>query len=489
MVDQMNNLIKGSTGDWELVIGIEVHAQIISNSKLFSGSSTSFGSDHNTQVSFVDAGMPGMLPVINSVCVEQAIKTGLGLNAKINNFSIFDRKNYFYPDLPQGYQISQFEQPIVGNGMITIDLDNGDSKNVGIERLHLEQDAGKSLHDQHPSYSFVDLNRSGVALMEIVSMPDMRSPEEAQAYVKKLRNIMKYLQTCDGNMEEGSLRADINVSVRKPGNELGTRCEIKNVNSIKFIGQAIVYEAKRQIDLIEKGNLVEQQTRLFDPKKGQTRSMRSKEESHDYRYFPDPDLLPLTFTDEFVDEIKKTLPELPDIRRKRFINEYGLSPYDSNILVSEKETADYFEEAAKNSNPKLVCNWVIGELFSVLNKMNKTLENCPIRAGDLGELVNLIDDETITGRIAKDVFEIMLETGNNPKTIVDENNMKQVNDLSEIESIIDKIIENNPDQVEALAEKPNLIGWFVGQTMKETQGKANPKTVNEILSKKLLNKG
>ena len=485
----MNNLIKGSTGDWELVIGIEVHAQIISNSKLFSGSSTSFGSDHNTQVSFVDAGMPGMLPVINSVCVEQAIKTGLGLNAKINNFSIFDRKNYFYPDLPQGYQISQFEQPIVGNGMITIDLDTGESKNVGIERLHLEQDAGKSLHDQHPSYSFVDLNRSGVALMEIVSMPDMRSPEEAQAYVKKLRNIMKYLQTCDGNMEEGSLRADINVSVRKPGDELGTRCEIKNVNSIKFIGQAIVYEAKRQIDLIEKGNLVEQQTRLFDPKKGQTRSMRSKEESHDYRYFPDPDLLPLTFTDEFVDEIKKTLPELPDIRRKRFIDEYSLSPYDSNILVSEKETADYFEEAAKNSNPKLVCNWVIGELFSVLNKMNKTLDNCPIRAGDLGELVNLIDDETITGRIAKDVFEIMLETGNNPKTIVDENNMKQVNDLSEIESIIDKIIENNPDQVEALEEKPNLIGWFVGQTMKETQGKANPKTVNEILSKKLLNKG
>ena len=489
MVDQMNNLIKGSAGDWELVIGIEVHAQIISNSKLFSGSSTSFGSDHNTQVSFVDAGMPGMLPVINSVCVEQAIKTGLGLNAKINNFSIFDRKNYFYPDLPQGYQISQFEQPIVGNGMITIDLDSGESKNVGIERLHLEQDAGKSLHDQHPSYSFVDLNRSGIALMEIVSMPDMRSPEEAQAYVKKLRNIMKYLQTCDGNMDEGSLRADINVSVRKPGDELGTRCEIKNVNSIKFIGQAIVYEAKRQIDLIEKGNLVEQQTRLFDPKKGQTRSMRSKEESHDYRYFPDPDLLPLTFTDKFVDEIKKTLPELPDVRRKRFIDEYGLSPYDSNILVSEKETADYFEEATKNSNPKLVCNWIIGELFSVLNKMNKTIEDCPIRAGDLGELINLIDDETITGRIAKDVFEIMLETGNNPKTIVDENNMEQVNDLSEIESIIDKIIENNPDQVEALAEKPNLIGWFVGQAMKETQGKANPKTVNEILSKKLLNKG
>ena len=485
----MNNLVRGNTGDWEIVIGIEVHAQIISNSKLFSGSSTSFGADHNTQVSFVDAGMPGMLPVINSVCVEQAIKTGLGLNAKINNFSIFDRKNYFYPDLPQGYQISQFEQPIVGNGMITIDLDDGESKNIGIERLHLEQDAGKSLHDQHPSYSFVDLNRSGVALMEIVSMPDMRSPEEAQAYVKKLRNIMKYLQTCDGNMEEGSLRADINVSVRKPGDDLGTRCEIKNVNSIKFIGQAIDYEAKRQINLIEKGDLIEQQTRLFDPKKGQTRSMRSKEDSHDYRYFPDPDLLPLTFTNEFVDEIKKTLPELPDIRKKRFIDDYDLSSYDSNILVSEKETADYFEAAAENSNPKLVCNWVIGELFSVLNKINKTIEDCPIKAEDLGELINLIDNETITGRIAKDVFEIMLNTGESPVSIVDANNMKQVNDLNEIESVIDKIIEKNPDQVNALSEKPNLIGWFVGQVMKETQGKANPKTVNEILGKKLLKKG
>ena len=489
MVGSMNNFVRGNTGDWEIVIGIEVHAQIISNSKLFSGSSTSFGADHNTQVSFVDAGMPGMLPVINSVCVEQAIKTGLGLNAKINNFSIFDRKNYFYPDLPQGYQISQFEQPIVGNGMITIDLDNGESKNIGIERLHLEQDAGKSLHDQHPSYSFVDLNRSGVALMEIVSMPDMRSPEEAQAYVKKLRNIMKYLQTCDGNMEEGSLRADINVSVRKPGDDLGTRCEIKNVNSIKFIGQAIDYEAKRQINLIEKGDLIEQQTRLFDPKKGQTRSMRSKEDSHDYRYFPDPDLLPLTFTNEFVDEIKKTLPELPDIRKKRFIEDYDLSSYDSNILVSEKETADYFEAAAENSNPKLVCNWVIGELFSVLNKINKTIEDCPIKAEDLGELINLIDNETITGRIAKDVFEIMLNTGESPASIVDANNMKQVNDLSEIEAVIDKIIENNPDQVNALSEKPNLIGWFVGQVMKETQGKANPKTVNEILGKKLLKKG
>ena len=488
MVAEVSNLIKGTTGDWEIVIGIEVHAQIISNSKLFSGSSTSFGSEHNTQVSFVDAGMPGMLPVINSICIEQAIKTGLGLNAKINNFSIFDRKNYFYPDLPQGYQISQFEQPIVGNGMVSIDLDNGKTKNIGIERLHLEQDAGKSLHDQHPSYSFVDLNRSGVALMEIVSMPDMRSPDEAQAYVKKLRNIMKYLQTCDGNMEEGSLRADINVSVRKPGENLGTRCEIKNVNSIKFIGQAIVYEAKRQIDLIEKGGIIEQQTRLFDPKKMQTRAMRSKEESHDYRYFPDPDLLPLTFTTEFVDEIKQKLPELPDIRKNRFIESYGLSTYDASILVSEKETADFFEIAAKKSNPKLICNWIIGELFSVLNKKNKSIEESPIKAIDLGELINLIDNDTITGRIAKDVFEIMLETGENPNSIVDSNNMRQVNDLDEIEKIIDVIIINNPNQVEALSTKPNLIGWFVGQVMKESQGKANPKTVNDILNKKLLNK-
>ena len=488
MVAEMSNLVKGITGDWEIVIGIEVHAQIISNSKLFSGSSTSFGSEHNTQVSFVDAGMPGMLPVINSICIEQAIKTGLGLNAKINNFSIFDRKNYFYPDLPQGYQISQFEQPIVGNGMVSIDLENGKTKDIGIERLHLEQDAGKSLHDQHPSYSFVDLNRSGVALMEIVSMPDMRSPEEAQAYVKKLRNIMKYLKTCDGNMEEGSLRADINVSVRKPGESLGTRCEIKNVNSIKFIGQAIVYEAKRQIDLIEKGNIIEQQTRLFDPKKIKTRAMRSKEESHDYRYFPDPDLLPLTFSNKFVDEIKQTLPELPDLRKKRFIESYGLSTYDANILVSEKEIADYFENAAKNSNPKLICNWIIGELFSVLNKENKSIEESPIIAKDLGELINLIDNDTITGRIAKDVFEIMLETGEDPNSIVDSNNMRQVNDLGEIEKIIDVIVKNNPDQVVALSTKPNLIGWFVGQVMKESKGKANPKTVNDILNKKLLNK-
>ena len=482
----MSKLINGKTGDWEIVIGIEVHAQIISQSKLFSGSSTSFGSEHNTQVSFVDAGMPGMLPVINSVCVEQAVKTGLGLNAKINKFSIFDRKNYFYPDLPQGYQISQFEQPIVGEGKVIIDLDKGVEKEVRIERLHLEQDAGKSMHDQHPSYSYVDLNRSGVALMEIVSMPDMSSAEEAQAYIKKLRNIMKYLQTCDGNMEEGSLRADINVSVRKPGDELGTRCEIKNVNSIKFIGQAIEYEAKRQINLIESGESIKQQTRLFDPKKGQTRSMRSKEEAHDYRYFPDPDLLPLSFTDEFVEGIRKTLPELPDIRRKRFVDDFGLSPYDAGILVSEKETADFFEIASKNSNSKLVCNWIVGELFSILNKDSKTIQESPVTPENIGKLINLIDDGTITGRIAKDVFEIMIDSGDDPVSIVDSNDMRQVSDEGELDGIIEKIIQSNPDQVQSLEEKPNLMGWFVGQVMQETKGKANPKTVNELLNKKLL---
>ena len=482
----MSKLISGKTGDWEIVIGIEVHAQITSQSKLFSGSSTSFGSEHNTQVSFVDAGMPGMLPVINSVCVEQAVKTGLGLNAKINKFSIFDRKNYFYPDLPQGYQISQFEQPIVGEGKVLIDLEKGVEKEVRIERLHLEQDAGKSMHDQHPSYSYVDLNRSGVALMEIVSMPDMSSAEEAQAYIKKLRNIMKYLQTCDGNMEEGSLRADINVSVRKPDDELGTRCEIKNVNSIKFIGQAIEYEAKRQVNLIESGEAVKQQTRLFDPKKGQTRSMRSKEEAHDYRYFPDPDLLPLSFTDEFVEGIRKTLPELPDIRRKRFVEDFGLSPYDAGILVSEKETADFFEIASKNSNSKLVCNWIVGELFSILNKDSKTIQESPVTPENLGKLVNLIDDGTITGRIAKDVFEIMIDSGDDPVSIVDSKDMRQVSDETELDGIIEKIIQSNPDQVKSLEEKPNLMGWFVGQVMQETKGKANPKTVNALLNKKLL---
>ena len=374
----MNNLIKGETGDWEVVIGIEVHAQIVSNSKLFSSASTKFGGEHNTQVSFVDAGMPGMLPVINWVCVEQAIRTGLGLNAKINNYSIFDRKNYFYPDLPQGYQISQFKQPIVGEGSVTIDIDDKKSKTIRIERLHLEQDAGKSLHDQHPEFSFVDLNRSGVALMEIVSMPDISSADEAQSYIKKLRSIMRYLGTCDGNMEEGSLRADINVSVRKPGDELGTRCEIKNVNSIKFIGQAIDYEARRQIELIEDSKIIDQETRLFDPKKGETRSMRSKEEAHDYRYFPDPDLLPLSFSENIIEEIKSELPELPDDKKERFQKEYSLSPYDSNILVSEIEIADFFEAVTKGRDPKIAANWITGEFFAAMNKLGFNIVDSPI---------------------------------------------------------------------------------------------------------------
>ena len=383
----MNNLIKGETGDWEVVIGIEVHAQIVSNSKLFSSASTKFGGEHNTQVSFVDAGMPGMLPVINWVCVEQAIRTGLGLNAKINNYSIFDRKNYFYPDLPQGYQISQFKQPIVGEGSVTIDIDDKKSKTIRIERLHLEQDAGKSLHDQHPEFSFVDLNRAGVALMEIVSMPDISSADEAQSYIKKLRSIMRYLGTCDGNMEEGSLRADINVSVRKPGDELGTRCEIKNVNSIKFIGQAIDYEARRQIELIEDSKIIDQETRLFDPKKGETRSMRSKEEAHDYRYFPDPDLLPLSFSENIIEEIKSELPELPDDKKERFQKEYSLSPYDSNILVSEIEIADFFEAVTKGRDPKIAANWITGEFFAAMNKLGFNIVDSPITIDNLSNIV------------------------------------------------------------------------------------------------------
>ena len=481
----MNNYIKGNTGDWEIVIGIEVHAQIISNSKLFSSASTKFGGEHNTQVSFVDAGMPGMLPVINWICVEQAIKTGLGLNAKINNFSIFDRKNYFYPDLPQGYQISQFKQPVVGEGHVIIDLDDKDSKKIRIERLHLEQDAGKSLHDQHPSYSYVDLNRSGIALMEIVSMPDIRSSEEAQAYIKKLRSIMRYLGTCDGNMEEGSLRADINVSVRRPDEELGTRCEIKNVNSIKFIGQAIEYEARRQIELIEDSKQINQETRLFDPKRGETRSMRSKEEAHDYRYFPDPDLLPLSFKKEVVDKIKKSLPELPDDKKIRFQNEYSLSYYDANLLTSEIDIADFFEDIAKEHDPKIVANWVTGEFFAAMNKEGFSISNSPINKDNFSRLIGLIEDNVISTRIAKDVFEIMLNDDEDPEKIVEREGMKQVSDSGELDKVIMKIIENNPDQVEAVKEKPKLMGWFVGQVMKETNGKANPKLVNEILNNKL----
>ena len=481
----MNNLIKGETGDWEVVIGIEVHAQIVSNSKLFSSASTKFGGEHNTQVSFVDAGMPGMLPVINWVCVEQAIRTGLGLNAKINNYSIFDRKNYFYPDLPQGYQISQFKQPIVGEGSVTIDIDDKKSKTIRIERLHLEQDAGKSLHDQHPEFSFVDLNRSGVALMEIVSMPDISSADEAQSYIKKLRSIMRYLGTCDGNMQEGSLRADINVSVRKPGDELGTRCEIKNVNSIKFIGQAIDYEARRQIELLEDSKIIDQETRLFDPKKGETRSMRSKEEAHDYRYFPDPDLLPLSFSENIIEEIKSELPELPDDKKERFQKEYSLSPYDSNILVSEIEIADFFEAVTKGRDPKIAANWITGEFFAAMNKLGFNIVDSPITIDNLSKLIKLIEENIISTRIAKDVFEIMLENNEDPEEIVEREGLKQVSDSGELEKIIDNIIANNPDQVEAVKLKPKLIGWFVGQVMKETNGKANPKLVNDLLNDKL----
>ena len=481
----MNNLIKGETGDWEVVIGIEVHAQIVSNSKLFSSASTKFGGEHNTQVSFIDAGMPGMLPVINWVCVEQAIRTGLGLNAKINNYSIFDRKNYFYPDLPQGYQISQFKQPIVGEGSVTIDIDDKKSKTIRIERLHLEQDAGKSLHDQHPEFSFVDLNRSGVALMEIVSMPDISSADEAQSYIKKLRSIMRYLGTCDGNMEEGSLRADINVSVRKPGDELGTRCEIKNVNSIKFIGQAIDYEARRQIELIEDSKIIDQETRLFDPKKGETRSMRSKEEAHDYRYFPDPDLLPLSFSENIIEEIKSELPELPDDKKERFQKEYSLSPYDSNILVSEIEIADFFEAVTKERDPKIAANWITGEFFAAMNKLGFSIVDSPITIDNLSKLIKLIEENIISTRIAKDVFEIMLENNEDPEEIVEREGLKQVSDSGELEKIIDNIIINNPDQVEAVKLKPKLMGWFVGQVMKETNGKANPKLVNDLLNDKL----
>ena len=481
----MNNLIKGETGDWEVVIGIEVHAQIVSNSKLFSSASTKFGGEHNTQVSFVDAGMPGMLPVINWVCVEQAIRTGLGLNAKINNYSIFDRKNYFYPDLPQGYQISQFKQPIVGEGSVAIDINDKKSKIIRIERLHLEQDAGKSLHDQHPEFSFVDLNRSGVALMEIVSMPDISSADEAQSYIKKLRSIMRYLGTCDGNMEEGSLRADINVSVRKPGDELGTRCEIKNVNSIKFIGQAIDYEARRQIELIEDSKEIDQETRLFDPKKGETRTMRSKEEAHDYRYFPDPDLLPLSFSENIIKEIKSELPELPDNKKERFQKEYSLSAYDSNLLVSEIEIAEFFEAVAKGRDPKIAANWITGEYFAAMNKLGFSIVDSPVSIDNLSKLIKLIEENIISTRIAKDVFEIMLENNQDPEEIVEREGLKQVSDSEELEKIIDNIILNNPDQVEAVKLKPKLIGWFVGQVMKETNGKANPKLVNDLLNDKL----
>jgi len=479
------DFINSSTGDWEIVLGLEVHAQVTSKAKLFSASSTEFGAEPNTQVSFIDAAMPGMLPVINRFCVEQAVKTGLGLKAQINLRSVFDRKNYFYPDLPQGYQISQFKNPVVGEGEIMLDLPGGRSVRVGIERLHLEQDAGKSIHDQSPKMSFVDLNRSGVALMEIVSKPDMRSAEEARAYVTKLRTILRYLGTCDGNMEEGSLRADVNVSVRRPGGAFGTRCEIKNVNSIRFIGQAIEYEARRQIEILEDGGSIKQETRLFDPKSGETRSMRSKEEAHDYRYFPDPDLLPLVLKQEEVDAIKKSLPELPDEKKARLMSDYGLSAYDASVLVGDRASADFFEAVAKGRDAKLAVNWVTGELFGALNREGHEIETSPVSANQLGELIDLISDGTISGRIAKQIFESMYKTGRDPREIVENEGLRQVTDTSAIEAAIDAVIAANPDKVEQAKAKPQLAGWFVGQVMKSTSGKANPQVVNEILLRKL----
>ncbi len=477
--------IKGATGDWEVIIGLEVHAQVLSKAKLFSGSSAEFGGDPNAHVSTVDAAMPGMLPVINKFCVEQAVRTGLGLKAQINNYSVFDRKNYFYPDLPQGYQISQYKQPVVGEGQVLVDVDADTTVTVGIERLHLEQDAGKSLHDQHPNMSFVDLNRSGCALMEIVSRPDMRSADEAKAYVTKLRQIMRYLGTCDGNMEQGSMRADVNVSVRRPGGEFGTRCEIKNVNSIRFMGQAIEYEARRQIGILEDGGKIDQETRLFDARKGETRSMRSKEEAHDYRYFPDPDLLPLELEQAWVDGIAAALPELPDEKKSRFVKTYGLSAYDASVLVSERASADYFESVAKGRDGKLAANWVINELFGRLNKEGKTVETSPVSATQIGGIVNLIAAGTISGKIAKDVFEIIWTEGGNPADVVEARGLKQVTDTGAIEKAVDEIVAANPDKVEAARAKPNMLGWFVGQVMKSTGGKANPQAVNDILKAKL----
>lgn len=478
-------LIKGATGDWEVVIGMEIHAQVTSRSKLFSGASTEFGGDPNDHVSLVDAAMPGMLPVINAECVAQAIRTGLGLKAQINLRSVFDRKNYFYPDLPQGYQISQYKDPIVGEGEVLVDLPDGQQITVGIERLHLEQDAGKSLHDQSPTLSFVDLNRSGVALMEIVSKPDLRSSDEARAYVTKLRTILRYLGTCDGNMEEGSLRADVNVSVRRPGEPLGTRCEIKNVNSIRFIGQAIEYEARRQIGILEDGGKINQETRLFDPGKGETRSMRSKEEAHDYRYFPDPDLLPLEFSQAFVDDLKQGLPELPDEKKARFIADYGVTSYDAGVLVAERAGADYFEAVAKGRDGKAAANWVINELFGRLNKDGKDVTASPVSAAQLGAIVDLIGEGTISGKLAKDLFEIVWTEGGDPKAIVEQRGMKQVTDTGAIEAAVDAVIAANPDKVEQAKAKPTMIGWFVGQVMKQSGGKANPQAVNDILKAKL----
>jgi aspartyl-tRNA(Asn)/glutamyl-tRNA(Gln) amidotransferase subunit B len=480
-------IIKGKTGDWELVIGLEVHAQVTSNSKLFSGAPVEFGSETNQNVSFVDAGMPGMLPVINAKCIEQAVRTGLGIKAQINLHSVFDRKNYFYADLPQGYQISQYLEPIVGKGTLTIDLADGTSRDIGVTRIHLEQDAGKSLHEHSPKFSFIDLNRSGVALMEIVSEPDMRTPEEAGAYLKKLRSIVQYLGTCDGDMEKGNLRCDANVSVRRVGDDkLGTRCEIKNVNSVKFVMKAIEFEAQRQVDILENGGTIDQETRLFDSANGETRTMRSKENAHDYRYFPDPDLLPLILTQQFVDDIRASMPELPDEKKARYIKEYALTPYDAGVIVAEKATTEYFEQLATKHDPKLVSNWMTGELFGRLNKMGVDIENSPISTEQLGGLIALIEDNTISGKIAKSVFEKMFESGKPAKQIVEEEGLVQVTDTGAIEKAIDEVIAANADKLaEYRSGKDKLFGFFVGQAMKATGGKANPAMLNELLKKKL----
>ncbi|MGY4333664.1 aspartyl-tRNA(Asn)/glutamyl-tRNA(Gln) amidotransferase subunit B [Bradyrhizobium sp. LB7.2] len=485
-----HKLLKGATGDWEMVIGLEIHAQVTSNSKLFSGASTAFGGEPNSHVSLVDAAMPGMLPVINEECVRQAVITGLGLNAQINLRSVFDRKNYFYPDSPQGYQISQYKSPIVGEGEVVVELDGGKTATIGIERLHLEQDAGKSLHDQSPTLSYVDLNRSGVALMEIVSKPDIRDAEQAKAYVTKLRSILRYLGTCDGDMEKGSLRADVNVSVRKPGAPLGTRCEIKNMNSITFIGQAIEYEARRQIEILEDGGAIDQETRLYDPNKGETRSMRSKEEAHDYRYFPDPDLLPLEFSQEFVDGLKAKLPELPDQKKTRFVADLGLSAYDASVLVAERESAVFYETvleklANRARDGKVAANWVINELFGRLNKEGRDITGTPVGAEQLAAIIDLIGEGTISGKIAKDLFEIVWQEGGDPRALVESRGMKQVTDLSAIEKVVDDIIAANPDKAAQVKDKPQSLGWFVGQVMKASGGKANPQSVNDLLKSKL----
>jgi aspartyl-tRNA(Asn)/glutamyl-tRNA(Gln) amidotransferase subunit B len=486
-----SNLIKGATGDWEVIVGIETHAQVTSRSKLFSGASTTFGNDPNSNVSLVDAAMPGMLPVINEECVAQAVRSGLGLKAHINLRSTFDRKNYFYPDLPQGYQISQYKTPIVGEGIVTVDVSPTEQIEVGIERLHLEQDAGKSLHDQSATDSFVDLNRSGVALMEIVSKPDMRSSEQARAYVTKLRTILRYLGTCDGNMEQGSLRADVNVSVRRPGEPFGTRCEIKNVNSIRFIGQAIEVEARRQIGILEDGGKIDQETRLFDPGKGETRSMRSKEEAHDYRYFPDPDLLPLEFDQAYVDALAADLPELPDAKKARFMAEYGLPAYDAGVLVADRETADFYEATVKHGgkarDAKAVANWILGDVAAYANSIGVPLYQTHISPAQIAGIVDLISDGTISGKIAKDVLALIIaeEKEAHPAALVEARGMRQVTDLGAIETAVDQIISANPDKVAQAQAKPSMLGWFVGQVMKQTGGKANPQAVNDLLKSKL----